>query len=157
MAEQQRTGHGEGRAPGPFRRLSLWIQRKTNARTVTRIRRKGGQMMGMDMLILHTTGRRSGAPRESPLAWFADGENSWLIVASGGGDHHPDWYANLMARPERAAIEFHGTGARPVRPHTLDGPDRAQAWDRIVQGQPRYAKYQRTSERAYPLVRLTAA
>jgi deazaflavin-dependent oxidoreductase (nitroreductase family) len=46
----------------------------------------------MELLILHTVGRRSGQPRESPVAWFADGEDAWLIVASGGGSRHPDWY-----------------------------------------------------------------
>ncbi|WP_051027068.1 nitroreductase family deazaflavin-dependent oxidoreductase [Nocardia higoensis] len=156
MTEQQpKTSAGE-QAPGPLRRLSLWFQRTTNARTVTRIRRKGGQMMGMNTLILHTTGRRSGAHRESPLAWFADGENSWLIVASGGGDRHPDWYANLMAHPAQAAIEFSGSAPRPVRPQRLEGADRAQAWTRILREQPRYEKYQRKSEREYPVVRLTA-
>jgi deazaflavin-dependent oxidoreductase (nitroreductase family) len=38
----------------------------------------------MDVLILHTVGRRSGQPRETPVAWFADGEDAWLVVASGG-------------------------------------------------------------------------
>ncbi|MBF6353880.1 nitroreductase family deazaflavin-dependent oxidoreductase [Nocardia higoensis] len=156
MTGEQRTTSGDERAAGPLRRLSLWFQRTTNARTVTRVRRKGGRMMGMDVLILHTTGRRSGAHRESPLAWFADGENSWLIIASGGGDRHPDRYANLMANPEDAAIEFSGSQPRPVRPHRLDGPDYDRAWSRIVREQPRYEKYQRRSDRRYPLVRLTA-
>jgi deazaflavin-dependent oxidoreductase (nitroreductase family) len=52
----------------------------------------------MDVLILHTVGRRSGQPRQSPVAWFADGQDAWLIVAS-GGRRHPDWYLNLLAIP----------------------------------------------------------
>lgn len=135
--------------------LSLWMQRKMNARTTTRIRRKGGKYMGMDLLILHTTGRRSGLVRESPVTWFADGEDAWLIVASGGGSRHPDWYGNLMAHPESASVEMHGGDALPVTPSRLDGEDRAQAWQRITDAQPRYAKYQRKNEREYPVVRLS--
>ncbi|WP_067660470.1 nitroreductase family deazaflavin-dependent oxidoreductase [Nocardia harenae] len=135
--------------------LSLWFQRTTNARTATRIRRKGGAMMGMEMLILHTVGRRSGEPRETPLSWFADGADR-LVVASGGGDRNPDWYANLRANPARVAIELHGSSPTPVTATPLDGAEREQAWARIVEAQPRYAKYQKKSDREYPLVRLAA-
>lgn len=135
--------------------FSLWFQRKMNARTNERIRRKGGRMMGMDMLILHTAGRRSGQPRQSPLSWFADGEDGRLIVASGGGNRNPDWYANLMAHPDRAAIELHGEDAVRVTPLRLEGADRERAWQQIVEAQPRYAKYQRKSDREYPVIRLT--
>ena len=126
-----------------------------NARTTARIRRKGGKVMGMDVLILHTVGRRSGLKRESPVTWFADGEDAWVIVASGGGKVHPDWYVNLMAHPEQASVERHSSDPTPVTPQRLDGADRAQVWQRITEAQPRYAKYQRKSEREYPVVRLT--
>jgi deazaflavin-dependent oxidoreductase (nitroreductase family) len=136
--------------------LSTWFQRRMNARTMTRFRRKGSRFMGMDLLILHTVGRRSGQPRESPLTWFADGDDAWLVVASGGGDRHPDWYANLTAHPGRASVEFHGRDAVAVTPQRLDDAGRAGAWQRITAAQPRYAKYQRKSAREYPVVRLTA-
>lgn len=152
----QPTTPGAEHTDGPLRRLSLWFQRTMNARTVARIRRKGGHMMGMDTFILHTTGRRTGAPRETPLASFPEGENSWVVIASGGGDRHPDWYANLMAHPGQVAVEISGSEPRPVRPHRLHGDERAQAWNRIIGEQPRIGKYQRKSEREYPLVRLTA-
>ena len=125
-----------------------------NARTTARIRREGGKVMGMDVLILHTVGRRSGLKRESPVTWFADGEDAWVIVASGGGKVHPDWYVNLMAHPEQASIEMSGDPT-PVTPRRLDGADWARVWRRITEAQPRYAKYQRKSEREYPVVRLT--
>ncbi|WP_235716113.1 nitroreductase/quinone reductase family protein [Amycolatopsis sp. ATCC 39116] len=78
-----------------------------NTRTVTRIRRKGGPMMDMDVLIVHTA--------------------DWLLVASGGGDRNPDWYANLTAHPDRAAIELSGQDRVPVKPQRLDGADRDRA------------------------------
>ncbi|MET9243916.1 nitroreductase family deazaflavin-dependent oxidoreductase [Nonomuraea sp. NPDC003709] len=149
MTQQQQRRSG---TPGP---MSRWIQRKMNARMSRKIRRGQGSFMGMDVLILNTVGRLSGQPRQSPLAWFADGEDAWLIVASGGGGRHPDWHANLMAHPERASVELPGRDAVPVTPHRLDGAERAQAWQRITAAQPRYAKYQAKSDREYPVIRLT--
>jgi deazaflavin-dependent oxidoreductase (nitroreductase family) len=125
-----------------------------NARTNAKIRRGRDHLMGMDVLILSTVGRRSGERRETPLARFADGEN-WLVVASGGGSQHPDWHANLMSHPDQATIELPGTKPTPVTPHSLTGPDRDEAWQRIVAVQPRYAKYQQKSDRQYPIIRLT--
>ncbi|RDI69487.1 nitroreductase family deazaflavin-dependent oxidoreductase [Nocardia pseudobrasiliensis] len=140
------------KGPGAW---SLWIQRKLNARTVARIRRKGGKHLGMDLLILQTVGRRTGEPRETPVTWFSDGEDTWLLVASGGGKRNPDWYANLMAHPDRAAIELPGRGRIPVTPRLLEGEDRENAWQHIASDQPRYGKYQEKSDREYPVVRLT--
>jgi deazaflavin-dependent oxidoreductase (nitroreductase family) len=111
--------------------------------------------MGMDVLILHTEGRHSGQARETPVAWFPDGENARLVVASGGGSQHPDWYVNLMAQADQASIELPGSDTARVTPHRLDGADREQAWQRIAAAQPRIAKYQGKSDREYPVVRLT--
>jgi deazaflavin-dependent oxidoreductase (nitroreductase family) len=111
--------------------------------------------MGMDLLVLTTTGRRTGRRHDTPLSWFAEGE-AWLVVASGGGAGSPQWLRNLVADPDGAAVELPGQGPRPVRSEVLDGPERERAWARIVAAQPRYAKYQGRSERVYPVVRLTA-
>lgn len=146
-----RGGRGRG-SPGP---VSRWMQQRMNARMNRNIRRGRGRFAGMDVLILRTVGRRSGQPRQSPVAWFAGGEDAWLIVASGGGRRHPDWYLNLMAHPDRASIELPGGDTVPVTPHRLDGADREQAWQRITAAQPRYAKYQRKTDREYPVIRLT--
>jgi deazaflavin-dependent oxidoreductase (nitroreductase family) len=126
-----------------------------NARIITRIRRNRGGFMGMEVLNLHTVGRRSGQPRQSPVAWFTDGGDGRLIVASGGGDSQPDWYLNLMAHPDRASIELPGRDAVPVTPHRLDGTDRTDAWQRVIAAQPRYAKYQSKTDRVFPVIRLT--
>jgi deazaflavin-dependent oxidoreductase (nitroreductase family) len=122
-----------------------WFQRKMNARTVGKIRRKGGNLMGMEVIVLHTAGRRSREPRETPVTWFADEEDTRVVVASGGRGSDPDWSLNLMAHPDRAATEMHGGPAVPVTPHRLEGGDRESAWRRITQDQPCYAKYARWS------------
>src|SRR5690349_14960824 len=152
MASEQRTsGRGQG-TPGVF---SRWVQRTMNVRASRRIRGGRGSMMGMDVLVLTTVGRRSGQARETPLAWFADGGDGWLVVASGGGGRNPDWHANLVAHPDRASIELPGRGVVPVTPHRLDGAEREQAWQRITAAPPRIAKYPAKSARQYPVIRLT--
>ncbi|MCT2586052.1 nitroreductase family deazaflavin-dependent oxidoreductase [Actinophytocola sp. S1-96] len=126
-----------------------------NARMNRRIRGGRGVAMGMDVLILHTVGRRSGQPRETPVMWVADGDDARLVVASGGGSRHPDWHANLTAHPDRVAVELAGGEAVPVTPNQLDGADRERAWQRITAAQPRLAKYQNKSDRRYPVIRLS--
>lgn len=138
--------------PGAF---SRWVQHKANTRTNRKIRRGDETVMGMNMLILHTVGRRSGQPRETPLAWFPEDDGARLIVASGGGTQNPDWHANLMANPDRTSIELPGRGRVAVTPHQLDGAEREHAWQRIAAAQPRMAKYQSKSGRVYPVIRLT--
>ena len=155
MAQNHPVNAGAGHKSGTPGAFSRWMQHKANARMNRKIRRGRGEFMGMDMLILNTVGRRSGQPRETPVAWFADGEDAWLVVASGGGSRHPDWHANLMAHPDRASIELPGRDATPVTPHQLGGEDRDQAWQHIATAQPRIAKYQSKSDREYPVIRLT--
>ncbi|MFI6520118.1 nitroreductase family deazaflavin-dependent oxidoreductase [Spirillospora sp. NPDC050679] len=151
---QQATKHGK-REPGTPGAFSRWMQQKMNARMSRKVRRGRGSFMGMDVLVLNTVGKRSGQRRETPVAWFPDGEDARLVIASGGGSRHPDWYVNLMAHPEQATIELPGRDATPVTPQRLEGSEREEAWQRIAAAQPRIAKYQGKSERAYPIVRLT--
>ncbi|WBQ08173.1 nitroreductase family deazaflavin-dependent oxidoreductase [Kribbella sp. CA-293567] len=140
--------------PGTPGRFSRWMQHRMNARMNGKVRQGRSAFLGMEVLILHTTGRRSGERRESPVAWFG-AEDNRLIVASGGGSRHPDWFANLMAHPEQASIELAGGTVVPVRPERLEGAEREEAWQLIATAQPRIAKYQSKSERVYPVVRLS--
>ncbi|GAA1861120.1 nitroreductase family deazaflavin-dependent oxidoreductase [Actinomadura bangladeshensis] len=149
--DEQKSGRRPG-TPGAF---SRWMQHRMNARMNRKVRKGRGTFMGMDVLILNTVGSRSGQPRETPVAWFPDKDDSRLIIASGGGTRNPDWFDNLMAHPDRATIELPGEGAVPVTPQRLDGPEREEAWQRIAEAQPRIAKYQSKSERQYPVIRLT--
>lgn len=82
MTQNQQRDKRKPGTPGGF---SRWMQRTMNARMNRKIRRGRGEFMGMDVLILSTVGRRSGQPRETPLARFAEGDDAWLIVGSGGG------------------------------------------------------------------------
>lgn len=120
-------------------------------------RRGGDRFMGMDLLYLSTKGARSGERRLHPMAYFADGADAWLVVASAGGSaNHPSWYHNIAAHPDDVWIEVGGQRVH-VTPEQLDGEARAAAWQRIAASQPRFDGYQRKTDRVLPVIRLTRA
>ena len=120
-------------------------------------RRTGDRFMGMDLLYLTTAGAKTGQKRQSPVARFPDGDVAWLVVASNGGSsRHPSWYHNLMAHPDQVWIEVAGSAVQATV-EQLEGPRRDAAWQRIVASQPRFAGYQRKTNRVLPVVRLSAA
>jgi deazaflavin-dependent oxidoreductase (nitroreductase family) len=138
------------RSSGPVSRwMGQWMSRQH--------RRKGYRFLGMDLLFLTTTGKHSGKRRETPLAWFPDGDDAWLIVASASGSaSNPAWYYNIAAHPDQVWIELPDRRLR-VTPEQLEGARRAECWKRIVQAQPRYASYQEKTDRLLPVIRLVPA
>jgi deazaflavin-dependent oxidoreductase (nitroreductase family) len=120
-------------------------------------KRSGDKFQGLDLLYLTTVGAKSGQKRQSTVARFADGEDAWLVVASAGGaTNNPAWYHNIAAHPDQVWIEFGGKQLK-VTPAQLDGDERAQAWQRITQSQPRYRGYESKTDRVIPVIRLTRA
>ena len=115
----------------------------------------GWPRTGLPILHLTTVGARSGLPRTVPLGWFPDGENRWLVVAStGGAARHPDWYVNMAKNPDQVWIQLGKRRVR-VRPESLRGAEREEAWQRVVAATPTYGDYQKKTDRVIPVVRLT--
>ena len=115
------------------------------------------RLRGAKLLELTTTGARSGAPRTVTLGWFPDGEDAWLVVASyAGAAQHPAWYVNMAKHPDQVWITVGGRKIH-VRPESLKGAERAEAWRRIVAQAPGYAGYETKTDREIPVVRLRAA
>jgi len=84
-----------------------------------------------------------------------EGDGSWLVVASSAGSsHHPSWYHNIAAHPDQIWIEVAGQRLR-VTAEQLEGQRREQAWQPITASQPRYAGYQRKTDRVLPVIRLS--
>jgi deazaflavin-dependent oxidoreductase (nitroreductase family) len=79
-----------------------------------------------------------------------------VVASAAGAARHPGWYHNIAAHPDQVWIEFGGRRLR-VTPTQLDGDERAQAWQRITQTQPRYAGYEQKTDRAIPVIRLSPA
>ena len=136
----------------------------TNAvgRAVVRIfaawhRRSGDRFQGMDLLYLTTVGAKTGQRRQIAVTRVPDGDDAWLVVASNGGAaHHPGWYHNMSAHPDQVWIEFGGRQLRVI-PTQLDGDARAEAWQRVVEAVPRFAGYERATDRTLPVIRLSRA
>jgi len=116
------------------------------------------RVQGRPLLLLTTTGAKTGKARQTTLGWFPDEEgasDSRLIVASNAGAiSHPSWYVNLAHRPDGAAIEVDGRRFA-VNADSLQGPERDRAWQRIVALAPGYGKYEQDTDREIPVVRLT--
>lgn len=133
-------------------RLMRWF----NGWNMKRIRQKGGKVMGMDALVLTTVGRKSGAERSSPVAYFPDGNDAWLVVASANGAaNNPAWYYNIAAHPDQVRVELAGRKVA-VAAEQLHGQAREDAWRRIKKELPRFAKYEQKTDRELPVIRLQA-
>ena len=112
-------------------------------------------MMGFPVVLLSTKGARSGQERTATLGGFADGDNAWLIVASmGGAAENPAWFNNMVKHPDDMWLEV-GTRKMKVRGDSLTGREREEALARIAAISPRYAGYQKKTDREIPIVRLT--
>lgn len=109
------------------------------------------------VVMLTTTGARSGLPRTVPLLAFPDGDKIALIASSFGNSKHPAWYLNLRANP-RAALAFHGQPARPYIAREASGAEREMYWQRAARAYPGYDAYkERTGGREIPVLVLEPA
>jgi deazaflavin-dependent oxidoreductase (nitroreductase family) len=130
--------------------------RWANTLMTRRMRRRGdSRMMGFNALVLTTIGRRSGVERTNPVGWFPGPDGSRLIVASANGAvDNPAWYYNLAAHPDDVRIEVGGRVIE-VTADQLQGAERERAWQQITTAAPRFAQYQRKTDRELPIIRLT--
>ncbi|MCU1501074.1 MAG: hypothetical protein JWM12_428 [Ilumatobacteraceae bacterium] len=106
-------------------------------------------------LVLHTTGRRTGQSRATPLSYTKDGDSYVVIASDGGSAHDPDWYLNLQADPD---AEVHvGAHRLRVRAETVADQERDRLWQQAVRSYAGYAGYQARTDRQIPVVRLSPA
>ena len=110
----------------------------------------GGQFEGAPLLLLHSTGARSGQERVSPMMYQAVGD-SWAVFASkAGAETNPDWYHNLLATPA-ATIEV-GSETVEVTARVLDGAEREPVWEEQKRAFPGFADYEAKTDRVIPVV-----
>ena len=102
-------------------------------------------------VVLTHTGARSGRRRQTPLAYFTDGDDVILIASKGGAPNNPAWYHNLKANPE---VElWNGGGGGRYRAHEAEGAERDRLWELTTTFNPGYASYQeRATERTIPVI-----
>ena len=114
--------------------------------------RIGGRMGGMRVLLLTTTGRKSGQPRTVPLVYFEDGDRLVIIGSKGGDPSDPLWWANLQKTPQ-ASVQI-GPKLQRVRARLASGEERARLWPRIKRENSAYAGYEKKTSREIPVVLL---
>jgi len=110
----------------------------------------GGNFEGAPMLILHSTGAKTGRERVNPLVYQAVGDDVAIFASKGGAPDNPDWFHNVVAHPE-VTIEI-GTDTVPVRARVTDGDERDRIRTRQKQLIPGFADYEAKTDRQIPVL-----
>jgi len=108
------------------------------------------------LVVLHTTGAKTGEPRLSPLVSFSDGGRLFIVASAAGADRHPAWYHNLVAHPRVQVERWAGDAVRTsdVTARVLSDDERGPLWQRIVEQAPGFGGYQEKTDRVIPVVEL---
>ncbi|MBL8775867.1 MAG: nitroreductase family deazaflavin-dependent oxidoreductase [Acidimicrobiales bacterium] len=115
----------------------------------------GGQFEGAPLLLLHSTGAKTGQERIAPVMYQAV-DGGWAIFASkAGAPDNPDWFHNLRANPD-ASIEV-GADTKAVRAEILAGEERSTIWETQKERFPGFAEYEEKTDREIPVVLLRPA
>lgn len=111
----------------------------------------GGPFEGAPLLLLHSTGRKSGEERITPVVYQKVGDG-WAVFASkAGAPTNPDWYHNLEAQPD-VAIEL-GSETIPVRSREATGDERDRIWENQKAAMPGFAEYEeKAGDRVIPVM-----
>ena len=127
-----------------------------NARIIEEFRanegKVGGQLEGAPMLLLRTTGARSGRERVNPMMYLDLDGCRYVFASKGGADRHPDWYHNLCAHPD-VTVEV-GTEPYPATAVPVSGEDRDRIYAEQARRYPGFAEYQAKTSRVIPVVEL---
>jgi deazaflavin-dependent oxidoreductase (nitroreductase family) len=131
-----------------FWKVHPWLYRLSGGRLL-------GKLVGMDVLLLTTTGAKSGAARTTALTYL-EADGAYVVIGSFLGEpRHPAWVHNLRASPH-ATVQI---GARTIAVDAREahGDERARLWARVVQRQPDYREYEGRTDREIPVVVLRPA
>ncbi|MCW2542660.1 MAG: cell entry protein [Frankiales bacterium] len=128
-----------------------------NRSIIAEFRANAGRTTGMlddaPMVLLTTTGSKSGEPRTAPTLGMVDGDRVVVVASNAGAPKHPAWYVNMQADPE-VTVEI-GEQTFPARAVTLEGEERDRFYARITAAAPVFAEYRaKAAPREIPVVAL---
>jgi deazaflavin-dependent oxidoreductase (nitroreductase family) len=109
-----------------------------------------GVFAGRPLLLLTTTGAKSGQPRVSPLVYTTDGDRIIIIASKGGAPTNPDWFRNVVANPT-VTVELPGETFQ-ARATVVEGAERQRLYDAQAALMPAFAEYQQKTTRQIPVV-----
>jgi deazaflavin-dependent oxidoreductase (nitroreductase family) len=111
---------------------------------------EGHDWQGTTVLILTTTGRRSGEARSTPLIYGKHGDDHVVVASKGGAEEHPSWYLNLAEAPE-VSVQVRGDRFK-ARARTATPEEKPELWRMMTERWPPYDEYQRKTGREIPVV-----
>jgi len=115
----------------------------------------GGQFEGAPLLLLHSTGAKSGEERVNPIMYQSVGSDMAVFASKAGAPTNPDWYHNLLANPQ-ATVEV-GTDTVQVTARVASDDERDRIWTRQKTEYPGFADYEKATSRQIPVVILSPA
>jgi deazaflavin-dependent oxidoreductase (nitroreductase family) len=123
-----------------------------NRQVIADFRANGGVEPGRHLLLLTTTGARTGQERTSPMMYVPEGDRLLVIASNAGAARHPNWYHNLVAHPE-VTVEVTGE-TYPARARVTAGAERERLWADITRQYPFFLDHQAKITRTIPIVSL---
>ncbi len=131
--------------------MSTWQEQ--NEPVIKEFRENGGKVNGRaSLILLTTTGAKTGQPRVIPLMYVPYGNQLLAIASKGGSVNHPDWYYNILAHPD-VTVEV-GAEKFETTARILTGSEREKAFEQAVKVFPPYGKYQQKAPREIPVIAL---
>ena len=132
-------------------------ERERNAQIIEEFRanegKVGGHFEGRTLLLLTTTGAKTGMAHTTPVIYLRDADRYVIFGSNGGAPRHPGWYHNVSANPD-VLVEV-GTESFPATAAVLEGPERAALFRRQADRDPSFDEYQAGMARVMPVVALT--
>jgi deazaflavin-dependent oxidoreductase (nitroreductase family) len=125
-----------------------------NQALIDEFRNDGGKVTGMfagaPLVLITTTGAKSGRRRTTPIVYTTDGDRMVIIASKGGAPTSPDWYHNLVAHPE-VTVELPNETFE-ARARVAEGPERERLWRAQADLMPNFDEYQKATTREIPVV-----
>jgi len=112
--------------------------------------RIGGKMGKVSVLLLTTTGRKTGKQRTLPLVYIMDGSDYVITASAGGADKHPGWFFNIRSNPQ-ATIQVKDKHIQ-VTAEIAEPEKKSELWSRLVEVAPNFAGYEKRTSREIPMV-----
>jgi deazaflavin-dependent oxidoreductase (nitroreductase family) len=136
---------------------ALSSEREFNEQNIEEFRRNGGkvggQFEGFPLLLLTSTGARSGAHRVNPVAYFDIDGKIYVVGSAAGRDNHPAWVHNIRANP-RVSVEIGSEPAKPATARELPRAERDSVYPVVVERAPGFGEYQHRTDRLIPVFEL---
>jgi deazaflavin-dependent oxidoreductase (nitroreductase family) len=113
----------------------------------------GGRFADTTLLLMHTTGAKSGKEHVNPLVTFKDNGRLVVVASKGGAPSHPDWYYNILANPV-VEVEY-GTEKFKARASETEEPERTELYERMEDELASFKDYKKTAGRVIPVLTLS--